>query len=65
MGTRRSRRADLFLVRVWAAGTGAASTAAEWHGKVQRVTDGESHEFHDWQGLVEWLLAMLAEKEGR
>ena len=70
MGVRRSyRRSDLFLVRLWAeeAGdaVGSAGSNLEWRGKVQRVTDGESHQFNDWQNLAEVLLAMLSKKEER
>jgi hypothetical protein len=68
------RRTDLFLVRVWrdvtrdqndddGSGTGGGKT--EWRGKVQRVVDGESHQFDNWQGLVDSLLVMLSENEGR
>ena len=67
------RRTDLFLVRVWrevpaeqgddeVRGTGGGTT--KWRGKVQRVVDGESHRFDNWQGLVDSLLVMLSENEG-
>jgi hypothetical protein len=36
-----------------------------YHGKVQRVVDGESHEFSSWQGLIDLLLTMLAMNERR
>ena len=73
-GFRHLRRTDLFLVRVWregigdhnddeASGTGGDTT--EWRGRVQRVVDGESHEFDNWQGLVDSLLVMLSEDKGR
>ena len=73
MGVRRSyRRSDLFLVRLWTEEAGDSTGAdgsgistLEWRGKVQRVTDGESRQFSDWQSLAEVLLAMLAKKEGR
>lgn len=37
----------------------------EWRGSVQRVVDGESHQFHSWQGLTDLLLAMVSNKTGR
>lgn len=33
---------------------------AAWQGKVQRVIDGEAHEFSDWHTLIDLLAAMLA-----
>jgi hypothetical protein len=47
------------------AGNGAGNGKTEWQGKLQRVVDGESHQFDSWQGLVELLLAMLTKNEGR
>jgi hypothetical protein len=32
----------------------------KWHGRVQRVTDGEAHQFGEWDGLLSLLLAMLS-----
>ncbi len=65
------RRSDLFLVRLWAEETGDATDGkvisdgnVEWRGKVQRVTDGESHQFNDWQDLCNLLLAMVSNKKG-
>lgn len=37
----------------------------EWRGSVQRVVDGESHQFSGWQGLTDLLLAMVSKSEGR
>jgi hypothetical protein len=66
MGIRdRSGRTDLFLLRVWAEDVHGRNGEVAWRGKVQRVADGETHLFSDWQGLVALLLAMLSKKEGR
>lgn len=64
MGTRKHEhhKTDLFLVRVWLQDWVPGSVSgvnAEWHGRVQRVVDGESHHFNDWPGLVSLLVAML------
>ena len=71
---KRLRRSDLFLVRLWTeedeeedqgsaeveqVQAGDKRHPSEWHGKVQRVVDGESHQFDDWQGLVNLFQAML------
>ena len=52
MGTRQHyKRADLFLVRLWSkesddgSNAGGDSGQVEWQGKVQRVVDGEAHQF--------------------
>ena len=69
MGNRthkRLKQTDLFLVRVWLGEPtpgSISSVTGEWHGRVQRVVDGESHQFEDWKGLVEVLTEMLAEIE--
>ncbi len=55
---RHLKRSNLFLVRLWEEETEEGER--EWCGKVQRVVDGESHQFRDWQGLVELLLVMLS-----
>ena len=75
---RHQRRIDLFLVRVWREDVDDAEDAdgesggrsdiggkTEWCGRVQRVVDGESHQFSGWQGLTDLLLAMITQKEGR
>jgi len=57
------RRSNLFLLRVWPEEDSDAPDAEEvvrWRGKVQRVVDGESHQFSDWEGLTSLLLAMLS-----
>jgi hypothetical protein len=61
---RRMRRTDLFLVRVWAEETTTTMGAdgvdrPVCRGRVQRVVDGESYQFDDWQGLADLLMAML------
>ncbi len=61
----RQRRSDLFLVRLWTEGGDDGSGKVEWHGKVQHVVDGEAHPFSGWQGLIELLLAMLSNNEGK
>ena len=63
------RRTNLFLVRVWAEETsyeeGKNSIGeVEWHGKVQRVIDGEAHQFANLQSLPDLLLEMLSKGEG-
>ena len=72
MGTRQPyRRTDLFLVRLWfkdsddGSNAGIDSGQIEWHGKVQRVVDGEAHQFSSLQGLVDVLLVMLADNKER
>jgi len=68
---------DLFLVRVWLEEAkevpgnadvivdGIAGAKTEWCGRVQRVVDGESHQFSSWQGLVDAMLTMLSHNGGR
>jgi len=72
MPFRRSRylkHTDLFLVRVWTEVEGGddasrcddhAACKAEWHGRVQRVTDGEVRPFDNLQALASLLLDMLS-----
>ena len=61
---RRPRHTDLFLLRVWTRPSGDGGDGTEWRGKVQRVVDGEAHQFDGWQALVETLLSMLPERSG-
>lgn len=61
---RQYRPSDLFLVRMWAEESDDGTNKVEWHGKVQRVVDGEFHGFSDWQGLVDLLMAMLSPNKG-
>ena len=61
---RNLKRTELFLVRVWLSSAGGGkphpgASADRWKGRVQRVVDGEAHEFDDWQGLTDALAAML------
>jgi|GEM_PF-3468133 len=72
MATRRQyKRADLFLVRLWAtdsedeSNAGSTGRQGEWHGKVQRVVDGEAHPFSSLQDLVDVLLVMLTDNKER
>jgi hypothetical protein len=62
------RPANLYLVRLWAQDREVEDSAnpgnANWQGRVQRVIDGESHQFDNLQGLVNLLLQMLSEVDG-
>jgi hypothetical protein len=62
---RNLRRTDLFLVRMWTQDASDGSGTSEWHGRVQRVVDGESRQFDNWQTLVAALSAMLSAEDGR
>ncbi|MDQ6695103.1 MAG: hypothetical protein M3014_11915 [Chloroflexota bacterium] len=57
---RQLKHTDLFLVRFWTQEVSGMSEEQEWGGKVQRVVDGEAHQFQDWEALVDTLRAMLA-----
>ena len=64
---RSTKRTELFLVRVWTRSSDDGSgdiEDIEWEGKVQRVTNGETHEFSSWQSLKECFLAMLPNHRG-
>jgi len=72
LGTRHRRsykRSDLFLLRMWSEevdeshAPGEGQTEMRWRGRVQRVVDGESHQFHDWQDLLNLLALMLSDTE--
>lgn len=66
MGTHhRYRRSDLFLVRLWTEDAPDSNGKLEWRGKVQRVVDGESHQFSNLQDLADLLQAMLSTNKGR
>jgi hypothetical protein len=57
------RRSDLFLLRLWSeAGGDGGHGRSIWRGKVQRVIDGESRRFSDWEDLLAILDAMLSEE---
>ncbi len=67
MGTHENRdfkRNNLFLLRLWAEDLrdGDGRNKAQWHGRLRRVVDGESHDFADWQGLLDLLADMLSGK---
>ena len=57
---RRRGRSSLFLLRMWSEEATDGSGQLEWHGRVQRVTDGEAHEFCELQDLLNLLLTMLS-----
>ena len=56
-GGSQTEASYVFLVRLWAEED--PSGAPAWCGKVQHVTSGEAHTFHDWPALVAELQAML------
>ena len=66
MGThRRSRRTELFLLRIWVdESSQLANTSRDeqeaLQGRLQKVVNGEAREFHDWHSLKEALMIMLA-----
>ena len=60
---RRYKRANLFLLRMWPEEAADGSGQFEWHGKVQRVANGESQEFSSWQSLTESLRSMLPDSK--
>jgi hypothetical protein len=62
--TYRNARYDLFLVRVRRPSAHEVSDEREYSGKVQRVVDGETHEFSDWHALIDHLITMLVAKSG-
>ena len=51
------QHSHLFTVRLWAEDLGDGQ--AEWRGKLEHVTSGETHYFRDWPALVSLLIAML------
>ena len=55
------RRSDLFLLRMWLDKTVDGTDQGEWHGKLQRVVDGEAYQFNNWSTLIELLEAMIGE----
>ena len=61
----RYRRSDLFLVRMWSEEAADGSGNLEWRGKVQRVVDGEAHQFSEWQDLCNVLLGMLSKDKNK
>ena len=68
------KHTDLFLVRVWTDGDGVVDAddtndreacKPEWHGRVQRVVDGEVRPFDSLQALTNLLLDMLSGPDER
>lgn len=61
---RHMKHTDLFIVRFWTQDSNEqvsnSGNSIDWHGKVQRVVDGESHEFTDWDALVATLRSMIS-----
>jgi hypothetical protein len=64
VSSHRHRRTDLFLVRVWTESNKDGRGKSLYGGRVQRVVDGESRQFDDWEGLVDALLVMLSATKG-
>jgi hypothetical protein len=63
---RRYKGSNLYLVRLWAKDADKNSNnSVEWRGRVQRVVDGESHEFKSLHDLVDLLSVMLSNNERR
>ncbi|MEO8284808.1 MAG: hypothetical protein ABI670_00030 [Chloroflexota bacterium] len=57
----RTNRNDLFLVRFWLEDMSSESEGPHrWGGRIQRAVSGESHEFNDWDALVNAFRTMLA-----
>ncbi|HET9494126.1 MAG TPA: hypothetical protein VFR15_07850 [Chloroflexia bacterium] len=50
-------RSQLFTLRVWAEESAEGRT--EWRGKLQRVVDGETTYFRDWDSMLALLRQML------
>ena len=64
-GHRRLKRTDLFLIRMWTEqDAGAGHGDVSWRGKVQRVVDGETYPFDDWQALVDVLQSLVSASNG-
>jgi hypothetical protein len=58
----RSRRSQLFTVRVWLEELGEGRS--EWRGKVQHVLSGEARYFRDWQTLAAFIVERAAAAHG-
>jgi len=58
---RQPSRSHLFTVRIWAEDLGHGQ--AEWRGRVQHVTSGQTHYFRDWDARVKLLATLLDEVE--
>lgn len=58
---RHIKHTDLFIIRVWTQDSEEpGNLSISWRGKIQRVVDGESREFRDWQALVDTLRSMIS-----
>lgn len=55
---RQHPHAHLFTLRVWEEALGEGK--AEWRGRVQEITSGETAFFRDWPGLIATLARLLA-----
>lgn len=55
---RQHPHSHLFTLRVWEEALGEGK--AEWRGRVQEITSGETAFFRDWTGLVATLARLLA-----
>lgn len=68
MDTEQERRhptPHLFTLRMWEEALGEGK--AEWRGRIQELSSGETAFFHDWPGLVATLTRLLnkpAERDG-
>ena len=51
-------RSQLFTLRVWTEETAEGRT--EWRGKLERVMNGETLYFRDWEDLLAFLNTTLA-----
>lgn len=51
------KHSQLFTLRVWPEEIADGHT--EWRGKIQRVVDGETLYFHDWEAMMAFLLHTL------
>ena len=54
---------QVFLVRLWPA-EGAAD-GAHWRGKVQNIIHGEASVFDDLPSLIDCLVTLLPDRDGR
>ena len=63
MDKTRQHHSELFTVRLWQEERG--NDRVEWLGKVQHVSSGEAHYFHEWTTLITFLLKWLPDSEAR
>ena len=52
------KSSQLFTLRVWP--EELSEGRVEWRGKIQRVVDGETLYFHDWEAMMSFLLKTLS-----